>query len=57
MASPQKTKNPKTTLEITGGSKSSPAKVIAAKIAKFFIHCLGLKSLNMLYASFIIGAF
>src|SRR3989344_3736980 len=41
------------TLSKTWGLKSSPEKVIAANTAKFFIHCRGRKSLNMLNASFI----
>ena len=35
------------------GSNKTPAKVIEANKAKFFIHCLGLKSLKILYDSFI----
>ena len=53
----QKAKKPRITLSNIEILNSCPEKIIAAKIAKFFIHCLGLSSLIMLNIFFLIGIF
>lgn len=51
----QKEINPKITLEKSAGLKSCPEKIIAAKIAKFLIHCFGRANFNVLKRMFLIS--